>query len=74
MIPYEIYLKYTIFINTTIITYEIELPTSGNKIGFDLQDDEYFTIPYVTGTIPNSPVVHQLPTQAKLIVWIIYIN
>ena len=27
--------------------------------------NEYFTIPYVIDTIPNSTAVHQLPTQAK---------
>ena len=37
-------------------------------------DGEYFTIPYVTDTILNSSDVHQLPTQAKLNVWIILIN
>ena len=38
-----------------IITYDIELPTFGNKVGFILLDDEDFTIPYITDTIPNSP-------------------
>ena len=44
------------------------------KIGFNLLDDEDFTISYITDTIPNSPVVHQLPSQAKLNVWIVAIN
>ena len=57
-----------------ILTYEIYLPPSGNKIGFNLLHDEYFTIPYVTDTIPNSPVVHKLTTQAKRNLWIISIN
>ena len=43
----------------------MELPPSGNKVGFNLLDDEYFTIPYITDTIPNSPAGHQLPTQDK---------
>ena len=37
-------------------------------------DDEGFTIPYITDTIPNSPAGCQLPTQAKQNVWIIAIN
>ena len=70
----ELDLKYTPFNNTKILTYKIELPPSGKKIGFNVLDDEDFKIPYVTDTIPNSPVGHQLPTQAKQSVWIIYIN
>ena len=57
-----------------ILAYEIELPSSGKKTGFNLIDDEYFTIPYVTDTIPNSPAGHKLPTQAKKNVWIVSIN
>ena len=45
--------------------YEIELTPAGKKIGFNLFYDEYFTIPYVIDTIPNSPAGHQLPTQAN---------
>ena len=37
-------------------------------------DDEDFKIPYVTDTIPNSPPGHQLPSHAKINVWIIDIN
>ena len=37
-------------------------------------DYEYFTIPYVTDTIPNSPDGHQLPTQSKKKLWITAIN
>ena len=37
-------------------------------------DDEYFTIPYITDTIPNSPAGHQLPSQAMRNVWIVAIN
>ena len=44
-------LKSTQLSNTTILTFEIELPPSGKKIGFNLLDDEDFTIPYVTDTI-----------------------
>ena len=36
--------------------------------------DEYFTIPYLTDTMPNSPVGNELPTQANTYVWIISIN
>ena len=56
------------------ITYEIELPPSGRKFGFDLLDDEYFTIPSITDTIPNSPAGHQLLSQDKQNVWIVPIN
>ena len=49
------------FINTTIL----ELTPSGNKIGFNLMDDGYFTIHYVTDTIPNLPADNKLPTQSK---------
>ena len=37
------------------ITYYIEFPPSGKKIGLNLLDDEDFTIPYIPDTIPNSP-------------------
>ena len=53
------------FSDTTTITYEIEIPTSGNKVGFNLLDDEDFTIPYVIYTIPHSPSDVQLPPQAQ---------
>ena len=55
LIPCELDLTSTPFRYETIITYDIELPPSGKKIGFNLVDDEYFTIPYITDTIPNSP-------------------
>ena len=74
MIQCEIDLTYTPFSGTTIITYEIYLPPSGKKVGFNLLDDEDLTIPYITDTIPNSPAGHQLPTQAKQNVWIVAIN
>ena len=48
-----------------ILTYEIELPPYIKKVVFNLFDDEDFTIPYVTDTIPNFPAGHQLPTQAE---------
>ena len=60
MIPCELDLTSTPFIDETIITYDIELPPSGKKIGFNLLDDEDFTIPYITDTIPNSLDGHQL--------------
>ena len=53
-----------------MLTYKIELPTSEKKVDLNLLDDEDFTILYITDLIPNSPVIHQLPTQAKLKVWI----
>ena len=74
MIKYELDLTSTLFCDTKILTYEICLPSSVKKDGFNLMSDEYFTIPSITDTIPNSPVVHQLPTQAKRKFWIIAIN
>ena len=74
MIPCKIDLISNPFIDETIITYETELPPSGKKVGFNLLDDEDFTIPYITDTIPNSPDGHQLPSQAKRSVWIVAIN
>ena len=74
MIPCEIELTSTPFCNTIFFTYEIELPPSRKIVGFNLLDDEDFTIPYITGTTPNSPDVNQPSSQAKLNVWIIAIN
>ena len=73
LIPCELYFTPTPFHDTTILTYEIELSPFGEKIGFNSLDDEYFTIPYIIDTIPNSPDDHQLTTQHKRNVWIIYI-
>ena len=36
-----------------MITYEIELPPSEKKVVFNLLDDEDFTIPHITDTVPN---------------------
>ena len=44
------------------------------KVDFNLLDDEYFIIPYITDTIPNSSAGHQLPEQANNNVCIIDIN
>ena len=74
LIPCELDLISIPFSDTIIITYEIELTPSGKKVGFNLLDDKDFTIPYITDTIPNSPASHQLPSQAKINVWIIAIN
>ena len=52
-IPCEIDLTSTPFHDTTILTYEIELPASGKKVGFNLLDDEDFTIPFITDKILN---------------------
>ena len=51
LIPCGIDLTCTPFSDTTIITYELELPTAGKKLVFNLLDDEYFTIHYVIDTI-----------------------
>ena len=53
LISFILDLKSTPFCDTTIITYEIELPSSGKKVGFHLPDDEDFKIPYIMDTIPN---------------------
>ena len=74
MIPCEIDIKSTPFNDTTIITHEIELPPSGNKVGFKLWDGEYFIIKYITDTTPNSSAGHQILTQDEQNVWIIAIN
>ena len=50
------------------------MPPFGKKVVFNLLDDEDFTIPYITDTIPNSSAGHQLPAQAKRNLWIITIN
>ena len=50
-----------------MINHEIDLPLSGNKIGFNLLDNADFTITYVIYTIPNSPAGYQLPTQSNKI-------
>ena len=57
-----------------MLTYEIGLPPYRKKVGFNLLDDEYFTIPYSTDTIPSSPAGHQLTSRAKINVWIIAVN
>ena len=64
----------TPFCDTTILTHKIELTPVEKKIGLNLLDDEDFTIPYVIDKTPNLPAVHQLTTQAKKNVWIIFIN
>ena len=74
MIPCELDLISIPFCDIKILTYEIELPPAENKIGFNIQDDEYFTIPYVIDTIPHSPADHKLPKRAKQNVWIVDIN
>ena len=61
LIPCKTDITYTPFCDATIITYEIDLSPSGKKVGFNLLDDEVFTIPYIIDTIPNSPASHQLP-------------
>ena len=74
MITCELDITSTPFCDTTSLACEIELPPSGNKIGLNLLDDEYFTIPYVLATTQNSPAGDKIPTQANKNVWIIFIN
>ena len=73
-IPCELDITSTPFCVTTIITYEIELPPSGKKVGFNLLDDEDFTIFYITDTILSSLSSSQPPSQSKINMWIIAIN
>ena len=70
----EIDLTCTQFFDTTILTYEIQLPPDAKEIGFNLFDDGDFTIPYVIYKTSNSTASHQVPTQAKENVCIIYFN
>ena len=74
LIPCELDLTSTPFSDTTIMTYEIELPPSGNKVYFILLHDEDFTIAHITDTIPNTLSVLQVPSQAKRNLWIIAFN
>ena len=74
LIKWKLDITSNTFSDETIITYEIELPPSGKKIGFNLLDDEDFTIPYINDTNPNSPAGNQLPSQAKINVCIVAIN
>ena len=74
LIPCKLDLTSTPFRDETMITYDIELPPCGKKVGFNLLDDEDFTIPYITDTTPKFPAGHQLPSQAKRNVWIVAIN
>ena len=74
LIPCELDLTSTTFSDTSIITYDIELPPFGNKVVFNLLDYEDFTIPYSTDTIPNSSAGHQLPSHSKRNVLSIAIN
>ena len=74
MIHYKLDLTSILFNDTIIITYEIEVPSSGNKIGFNLLDDNEFTIPYILDEIMNSPAGNKLPTHANNNIWIIDIH
>ena len=65
LIPFEIDLTSAPFGDKTILAYEIDLPISGKNVGFNLLNDEHFTIPYDVDTIPNSPSSHQFTTKAK---------
>ena len=73
-IPFELDLSSTPFGYEKIITYEIELPTAGKKIGSNLMDDDEFTIPYIIGTITNYLTFHLLLKQTKKIFRITTIN
>ena len=53
LIQCELDLTSTPFHDTIILTDEIELPPYDNKLCFNLLDDEYFTIPYITDKISN---------------------
>ena len=74
LIACELDIISTEYYDTNILTYEIDLPPSGKKIGFNLMDDEDFTIPRILDKSPNLPAGHQLLTQAKKNAWIISTN
>ena len=74
LIPCELDITPTPFSDETIITYNIDLPTSGKKVGFNLLENEDFTILYITDTIPNSRAGRQLPSQANINVCSVAIN
>ena len=74
MVPSDLDIISNPFCDSAIINYELELPPSGNKIGFNLLYNYDFTTPYIINTIPNSPSGYQLPTQTKKNVCIIDIN
>ena len=74
MVPCELDMIYNPILDETIITYKLELITSGNIIGFNLLDDDKFTIPYIIFTITNSPDGNKIPTWAKKNVLIIDIS
>ena len=65
MISCKLNITATTFHDAKILTYGIDLSPDENKMCLNLLDNEYFTIPYIIGTITNSPAGHQLPTQAK---------
>ena len=48
LIPCELDLTYNPLCDTTILTYEIELPPYRKKMCLNLLDDEYFTIPFIS--------------------------
>ena len=58
----ELDIASTPFCDAKIITYEIEQPPGGNKLGLGFLDDKYFTVPYIMEKIPNSNDVHKLST------------
>ena len=74
LISCELDLTSTPFHDKTMITYEIELPPSGRKVGFNVLDDEDFKSPSITDTTPNSPSIRHLTAQDKRNVLIIAIN
>ena len=51
--PCGLDLTSTPFCDTKVLTYLIELPPSGKKIGFNFLNYKDFTISHVTDTIPN---------------------
>ena len=67
MIIYEFDLASNKFYDTTILTYEIELPPARRKIGFNLLDNEDFTILYIIDKTPNEPAGNQFTTHLKFV-------
>ena len=74
MVPCNLDITYTISFDATIIKYKLELTPAGKKIGYNLLDENMFTVLYILDKIPNSTDIHQLPTQAKNNLCVVAIN
>ena len=67
-------MSYTSLGDAKFITYRIQLPTTENKIGFNLIGDDDFKTPYILDTIYKYPEGKQILTQATIYFFNICIN